>query len=276
MWAGVLAWALAAAVSGGVTVYTVMPGDSLSMIAARFGVYPATIAADNNLNVRQPLETGRQLRIDNRHIVPETLADREVVVNIPQRMVFYRDGQQVFAYPAAVGRATWRTPQARFTVVRMETDPEWHVPASIRAESARIGRTLPDVVPPGPKNPLGQFWIGLSVESIGIHGTPFPSTIYQTATHGCIRLQAKNIEELYSHVALGTSGRIVYEPILLSADGADVFIEVHEDVYHQLSVTPQQQARAIAARLGLSSRIDWRTADRELERRAGVARRIAQ
>src|SRR5690242_1164396 len=113
MWAGVLAWALAAAVSGGVTVYTVMPGDSLSMIAARFGVYPATIAADNNLNVRQPLETGRQLRIDNRHIVPETLADREVVVNIPQRMVFYRDGQQVFAYPAAVGRATWRTPQAR-------------------------------------------------------------------------------------------------------------------------------------------------------------------
>jgi hypothetical protein len=67
----------------------------------------------------------------------------------------------------------------------------------------------------------------------------------------------------------------VYEPILMVAQGSDVFIEVHEDVYRQLVVTPQQQARDMAARLGLNDRIDWTAADREIERRAGVARRIS-
>jgi L,D-transpeptidase ErfK/SrfK len=275
MWTTALAWAVAAALSGGVSVYTVVPGDTLVTLAARFGVDAGTIARDNNVDVRGPLPAGRELRIDNRHIIPESLATGEIVVNIPQRMVFYRDEGEVFAYPAAVGRSTWRTPTGEFTVAGRQTDPAWHVPASIRAESARSGRQLPAVVAPGPRNPLGRFWIGLSLQSIGIHGTPSPSSVYQAATHGCLRLQANNIAELYQRVAVGTRGRIVYEPILMVAQGSDVFIEVHEDVYRQLVVTPQQQARDMAARLGLNDRIDWTAADREIERRAGVARRIS-
>ena len=264
----------AVAITGGAITYTVARGDTLTAIAARFGVYPLTIASDNGLEARRPLEIGRHLRIDNRHIVPTVVASGEIIVNVPQRMAFYEEGDHVFAYPVAVGRPTWQTPAGPFTVIRKEKDPAWHVPASIRAESARAGHTLPFVVAPGPKNPLGQFWIGLSLAGIGIHGTPFQSTIYQTATHGCIRLQRDQIAELYSRVVVGMRGRIVYEPILIAESGDDLFIEVHADVYRRLSIIPYETARELAAGLGLDDRIDWTLADREIDRHAGVARSI--
>jgi L,D-transpeptidase ErfK/SrfK len=262
------------AISGGVTAYTVAAGDTLTAVAARFGVYPSTIAADNHLDPRRPLEAGRELRIDNRHIVPDAVVPGEIIVNVPQRMIFYWDADRVFGYPIAVGRSTWQTPAGPFTVIRKEEDPAWHVPASIRAESARAGHTLPLVVPPGPRNPLGRFWIGLSLSGIGIHGTPFQSSIYQTATHGCIRLQRDQIADLYSRVMPGTRGRIVYEPILMAESGDDVYIEVHADVYRRLAASPYETARTLAARLGLADRIDWSLAAREIDRHAGIARGV--
>jgi L,D-transpeptidase ErfK/SrfK len=265
-----------ARITGNAITYTVARGETLGELAARFGVYPSTIAADNDLDMHKALEAGRLLHIDNHHIVPALVARNEIVVNVPQRMVFYQDGDRMFAYPIAVGRATWQTPRGQFTVIRKEEDPAWHVPESIRAESAGAGKVLPPVVPPGPKNPLGQFWIGLSLTSIGIHGTPLESSIYKTATHGCIRMRRDEIADLYARVALGTHGQIVYEPILMAVSGKDVYLEVHPDVYKRLPARPQQVLRDLAARLGLAERIEWALADREVDRRAGIARKISQ
>jgi len=266
--------ASASGITGGVITYTVARGDTLSALAARFGVYASTIVTDNQLDPRRQLEAGRRIRIDNQHIVPATAAPDEIVVNVPQRMAFYGDGGRVLGYAVAVGRTTWRTPAGPFTVVRKQEHPAWHVPDSIREESAAKGRPLPAVVPPGPRNPLGRFWIGLSLSGIGIHGTPFPSTVYSTSTHGCLRMQAAPIADLYSRVVVGTAGRIVYEPILIVAIGGDVYLEVHEDVYRRLPGSAHQQAREIAARLGVGDRVDWTIADREIDRRAGVARNV--
>ena len=265
-------WAL---ITGGITTHVVERGDTLTTLAARFGVDAPTIASDNHLAKGQSLEPGRELLIDNRHIAPAHIAAGEIVINVPQRMLFYRDGNRVLAYPIAVGRSTWQTPEGAFTVVRKEQDPAWHVPASIRAESARKGQLLPLVVPPGPRNPLGRFWIGLSLAGIGVHGTPVPSSIYQVTTHGCLRLQGEEIEDLYGRVTLGTSGRIVYEPVLMVASGGDIFLEVHQDVYRRSTTATSRQAREQARRLALEDQIDWMVADREAERRAGVARRIS-
>lgn len=255
--------------------HVVARGETLTSLAAYYGVDPATIASDNRLATGQSLAPGRELLIDNRHIAPAEVAAGEIVINVPQRMLFYRDGDRLLAYPIAVGRSTWRTPLGAFTVVRKEEDPAWHVPASIRAESARKGQLLPLVVPPGPRNPLGRFWIGLSLEGIGVHGTPFPSSIYQVATHGCLRLQAEGIEDLYGRVSVGTRGRIVYEPMLMAASGGDTFLEVHRDVYRRVTTTASGYVRELAGRLGLNDQIDWMVADREVEGRAGVARRIS-
>jgi len=262
-------------ITGGITMHIVAPGETLTSIAARFGVDPSTIASDNRLAAGQPLEPGRTLLIDNRHIVPATLAAGEIVVNVPQRMLFYRDEERIFAYPVAVGRPTWQTPQGAFSVTWKTEDPAWHVPASIRAESARKGRELPLVVPPGPRNPLGRFWIGLSLAGIGLHGTPVPSSIYRTATHGCVRLQGDRIEDLYGRVDVGTRGRVIYEPVLMAVRGNEIYLEVHRDVYRRMSVSALHQARELAARLAFADRIDWKAANNEIERYGGIARRIS-
>lgn len=264
-----------AGITGGITTHVVGAGETLTSLAARFGVDASTIAAENHLAADRSPEVGRELLIDNRHIAPAAIAVGDMVINIPQRMLFYRDDDRVLAYPIAVGRPTWQTPAGPFTVVRTEENPAWHVPASIRAESARKGQSLPLVVPPGPRNPLGRFWIGLSAAGIGVHGTPVPSSIYQTSTHGCIRLQGDGIEDLYRRVGVGTPGRIIYEPVLLTANGGEVYLEVHRDVYHRLPMGALQRARELAGRLALVDRIDWTLAEGEIERRAGVARRVS-
>jgi L,D-transpeptidase ErfK/SrfK len=262
-------------ITGGITTYIVAPGETLTSLASRFGVDPSTIVSDNHLAAGHPLQPGRTLLIDNHHIVPATIVAGEIVVNVPQRMLFYRDEERIVSYPVAVGRATWQTPQGAFAVTWKDEDPAWHVPASIRAESARKGKELPLVVPPGPRNPLGRFWIGLSLAGIGLHGTPVPSSIYRTVTHGCIRLQGEGIEDLFSRVDVGTRGRIIYEPVLMAVGGGEIYLEVHRDVYRRMSMGAAQQVRQLATRLALADRIDWTVANSEIERQAGIARRVS-
>ncbi len=102
---------------GAVVEYVVKDGDAMRSIAARFGIDAGTLARENGLRTDHKLVPGQALRIDNRHIVPAALDAVELVVNVPQRMLFYRgaDGARV-GYPVAVGRPDWPTPTGPFTV----------------------------------------------------------------------------------------------------------------------------------------------------------------
>ena len=64
-------------------------------------------------------------------------------------------------------------------------------------------------MPPGPNNPLGTRWMGLSAPGVGIHGTDEPSSIGWNASHGCIRMQVVDSEWLFDHVRVGTTVFIV-------------------------------------------------------------------
>src|SRR5687767_7168221 len=151
------------ALTGGVRTYTVVGGDTLRGIGARFGVDAGTLAANNELAIGARLAVGQRLNIDNRHVVPEAIGARVLVVNVPQRMLFLDDGTGSVGIPVAVGRRDWRTPVGPFTIVTTEENPTWDVPASILEEARRAGKRLSASVPPGPNNPLGRFWLGLSI-----------------------------------------------------------------------------------------------------------------
>jgi L,D-transpeptidase ErfK/SrfK len=262
---------------GGAWTHAVESGESWRSVASRFGVDPQVIADRNALNVDEPLRIGQVLRIDNRHIVPEASAPKWIVVNVPQRMLFFADeAGRVTGLPIAAGRSTWHTPTGPFTILTKVRDPSWQVPASIQEEARRLGRPLPAVVPAGPDNPLGRFWLGLSIPNVGIHGTNAPSSIYRLATHGCMRLHPDDIEWLFDRVDVGWPGEIIYEPVLLAAIDDDVFIEAHPDGYRREEGDVRQQLRERAAALGLTDRIDWTVADRELRRRSGIARRVTR
>jgi lipoprotein-anchoring transpeptidase ErfK/SrfK len=65
------------------------------------------------------------------------------------------------------------------------------------------------IVPPGPKNPVGTAWIGLSRVGYGIHGTPHPDQIGKTFSHGCFRLANWNATRLAQMVVIGTPVEVV-------------------------------------------------------------------
>lgn len=257
---------------GEVRSHLVSRGDTLTALSARLGVERRTLAADNGLDVTDVVAAGSTLQIDNRHIVPETIAAATVVVNLPQRMVFHRNAT-VAGLPVAVGRPQWATPTGSFTIVTREENPTWDVPRSILDEARRRGRSQPARVPPGPANPLGAFWLGLSRGGIGLHGTNAPTSIYGFASHGCIRLHPDDIAWLFSRVTVGDRVEVIYEPVLLGAVGPRVFLEVHSDPY-KLAAPTLERVRALAAALGLTERVDWAAARRVTHLRHGVARDV--
>lgn len=257
---------------GRVARHVVSQGESLRSIGARLGIDTSTLAADNGIQPRSVLRVGDELITDNRHIIPSALTEGVILVNVPQRMLFWRAGDRLVAAPVAVGSRTWQTPIAAFTVVAMEMDPTWDVPESIAAEARARGQHLPRKVPPGPQNPLGRHWLGLSVGSIGLHGTNAPTSIYGAVTHGCIRMHGDDIAALFDAVAVRTAGATIYEPLLMADDGTDVFLEVHPDVYRRDGEPPLMRARALATLMGVVGRIDWLLAQRVIDRREGIAR----
>ncbi len=257
--------------------YVVKHGDTLQRLSARFGVEAATLARENDLLPDARLASGQVLRIDNRHIVPAALDSVALVVNAPQRMLFHRsaDGATV-GYPVAVGRADWPTPRGVFVVEVLERHPTWNVPPSILEESRRKGRIQAAVVPPGPDNPLGDFWIGLSLAGIGIHATNRPSSIFRTVSHGCIRVHPDDIARLFGRVQVGAPGRIIYEPVLLAVQDDAVYIEVHRDAYRRVDAEPRALARTLAATADVLERVDWTLADTVAARREGTARDVTR
>ena len=261
-------------VTGQVRNVVVESGQTLRGIASRYGIDPSTIAHDNAIVATSKLVVGQRLRVDARHIVPPGVAPGVIVVNVPQRMVFLGDAAAIRGWPVAVGRRSWPTPRGPFTVVTKEPHPTWDVPASIMEEARRAGRTLPSAVPPGPDNPLGDYWVGLSLGGVGIHGTNAPSSIYQAVTHGCIRLHPDDIAMLFAAVHVGMRGVIIYEPVLLGEEAGDMMLEVHPDVYHRGPADVMAYVRARIATLGRPGDIDWDRVSTAVAEKGGVPRRI--
>jgi len=264
---------LLAQLVGGDLTYTVQNRDSLTNIGARFGVDVRVLAEANGLRSTDKLAPGQALKIDNRHIVPSPM-NVDILINVPQRMLFYFDPEDTPAgFPIAAGRSTWKTSLGDFEVVRMEENPTWDVPLSIQEEMRKAGKPVLTHVPPSPQNPLGDFWIGLSLPGIGIHGTNAPTSIYGLVTHGCIRLHPKDIRNLFSKVGIGTRGRIIYEPVLIARTGNAIFLEVHPDLYRKGPV-PLRKVLDVARTGGFLDMLDLPLVNEVIRKSDGIARDV--
>jgi lipoprotein-anchoring transpeptidase ErfK/SrfK len=102
----------------------------------------------------------------------------------------------------ATGQAAYPTPIGDFTIATMQRYPWWYPPDSDWAAGA-------SPIPPGPGNPLGTRWMGLSEPLVGIHGTPDSASIGYSASHGCIRMHISDAEWLFERVRVGTPVFIV-------------------------------------------------------------------
>jgi lipoprotein-anchoring transpeptidase ErfK/SrfK len=130
--------------------------------------------------------------------VPVPAAKRTIVVSLEDRkLALVEDGQVKKLYTVAVGKPTTPSPEGEFTIERRAKNPVYH----------HAGKT----VQPGPSNPVGTRWMGLSKAGYGIHGTNEPKSIGKAASHGCIRMAKADLEEFYELVAAGDTVRIVGE-----------------------------------------------------------------
>jgi L,D-transpeptidase ErfK/SrfK len=266
---------ISAQLVGGEVSYAVQKGDSLTSVGARFGVSTSVLAGSNGLSATAHLKEGQLLRVDNRHIVPID-NDDGILINIPQRMLFYfKAGSPVRAYPVALGKADWPTPTGRFNVTVKEENPVWDVPQSIQEEMLLEGKEVKTCVPPGPDNPLGKHWLGLSINGYGIHGTIAPASLFQFQTHGCIRLHADDIAELFNDVSRGTSGALLYHRLLVAKVGDQIFLEVHRDIYQKQPNIIEQFEQTLKTQ-NLDARVDWQLAKNIIRRQEGIAREISK
>jgi L,D-transpeptidase ErfK/SrfK len=236
--------------------YTVVPGDSIWAITGRFTMNRALFHALNTLPDADRLRPGMRLRVSDRQIVPRRHPDG-IVVELSARTLYWFAGNALKArYPVAVGRLDWATPSGRYRIVGRRQDPTWRVPASIQREMRERGEEVVAMVPPGPTNPLGKYWIQLSAPGIGMHGTNAPASIGRYASHGCLRLLPAHIERLFLEAKNGTLVEIVYEPLKLARDSAgSVYVEIHQDVVNARRVEVQEVLERLDA-AGLTSAID--------------------
>lgn len=106
-------------------------------------------------------------------------------------------------FRVATGRSQYPTPLGKFEVVNKQLNPWWYPPEG----SAWAQDATP--IPPGPGNPLGTRWMGLSAPYVGIHGTPDAASIGYSASHGCVRMLIPQVEWLFTQVDVGTPVFIV-------------------------------------------------------------------
>ena len=123
-------------------------------------------------------------------------AQREIVVSLEDhKLALVENGEVRKVYSVAVGKPSTPSPEGTFTIQRRVANPTYH----------HDGKT----VLPGPSNPVGTRWMGLSKPGYGIHGTNEPKSIGKAASHGCIRMARADLEEFYAMVAVGDTVRLI-------------------------------------------------------------------
>jgi hypothetical protein len=118
------------------------------------------------------------------------------------RLYLYRGVELVRVLPVGTGRRSLPTPLGRFRIVAKIRRPWWYPPDSPWAHGLRP-------LPPGPGNPLGSRWMGLSARGVGIHGTPDAASIGYSLSHGCVRMFPHQAAWVFRRVRVGTPVLIV-------------------------------------------------------------------
>jgi lipoprotein-anchoring transpeptidase ErfK/SrfK len=135
-------------------------------------------------------------------VTPKDIGPVIVIHRGSNRLYLYNGMRPWRVFGVATGQSAYPTPLGRWSIVVKWRNPWWYPPKSPWAKGAKP-------IPPGPGNPLGTRWMGLSASGVGIHGTPDDASIGYSASHGCIRMHIRDAEWLFNPVRIGTTVFIV-------------------------------------------------------------------
>ncbi|OAL78500.1 peptidase [Acinetobacter sp. SFB] len=148
-------------------------------------------------------KAGEKIIVANiRNEVPEDIHLIVAHKGAKQLYLFNSRNQMIGSFPATIGSSDTPSPTGTYKVTGVAPNPWYSYSPSNFVQGKN---TKPLSLPPGPNGPVGNIWIGLSKKSFGIHGTPNPSAISKTASHGCIRLTNWDANDLGKKVKSGVT-----------------------------------------------------------------------
>jgi lipoprotein-anchoring transpeptidase ErfK/SrfK len=119
-------------------------------------------------------------------------------------------GRIIAFFPCSIAKDKNKRPNGALVVKSVVPDPDYTFDPELFADAAKAeGLNHKLLIPPGPRNPVGTAWIGLSLPGYGIHGTPDPEAISRTQSHGCFRLANWNANTVLDMVHVGTPVDVV-------------------------------------------------------------------
>lgn len=265
--------AASADVIGRLQWHYVQGGDTLVGLARRYKVgYDAMLRANPVMDIWLP-EAGKALAVPRLHVLPD-VSREGVTINLAERRLYLFDqGVLAFTAPIGIGREGWETPLATTTVLSKQHNPTWYPPASIREEAAQQGEVLPEKVPPGPDNPLGQYAVRLALPGYLVHGTNKPAGVGMRVSHGCIRLYPEDIEHFYQRVSVGMKVQIIDQPYKLGWQLDSLWLEAHPVAYSDSQQLDAEQRLLLMLKTlsGMQGvQIDWASAESALLRLDGI------
>ena len=211
-----------------------------------------------------------KILLPTQHLLPD--AERKgIVLNVPEMRLYYYPKAKnkqipvVITHPISIGRGNWETPLGKTRIINKKENPEWRPPESIRKEHLADGDYLPEVVPAGPDNPLGDFALRLNIPGYLIHGTNKPYGIGMRVTHGCVRMYPEDIEEIFNQVEVNTQVNIIHQPYKFGWYLDTLYLEAHpltdeNDNFVKDLISLYRAVRKINKQLGGNREVDWRDA----------------
>ena len=154
---------------------------------------------------------GTELRLPDANYPPPRAKAAFVLIHLAGKtlQVFDANTNLLAHFPCSIAARVEKRPVGDLQVAVVAPNPNYTFDPEVFPESAeaqQLGRKL--ILPPGPNNPVGLAWIGLSKPGYGIHGTPAPEQVGRTESHGCFRLANWNAEYLVKLVSVGTPVRV--------------------------------------------------------------------
>ncbi|KTA86075.1 L,D-transpeptidase family protein [Aeromonas salmonicida] len=212
--------------------YIVQPDEHLELIGKHTQIgFLALLEANPEVDPYLP-KPGTRLTLPTQMLLPDVPREG-IVINLPELRLYYfpKGKNEVIVLPIGIGDIGRETPEMTTTVIAKNPNPTW-VPGPMVRKSwlEQKGISLPAVVPPGPDNPLGKFAmrLGYGKRDYLIHGTNKEFGVGLRVSAGCIRLRPDDIEALFKLVPVGTTVRVINQPVkaAIEPDGSH-WLEVH-------------------------------------------------
>ena len=258
-------------------------GDTLLDVARNNDLgYTELITANKGIDPWLP-GPGKQIVVPSLFLLPDT-PRKGIVINIGRQRLFYypSDGKTVETYPIGVGTEGNDTPNGITKVARKKEHPAWYPTPSERASEP----DLPEMVPAGPDNPMGDYVLYLGWPAYGIHGTNKPYGVGRNVSHGCIRLYPEDIQKLFGEVPVGTPVQVVNDEVQVAWIDDELYLAVFPnkeqtdelDDGHPLPPAPSDAVmeHVMTAAEGHFDRIDWDLVQKLASERTGIPIRITK